>query len=132
MTGQPSVLSRTLAEPLSEVEGRVRAALKDEGFGVLTEIDVQATLAEKLGHEMEPYLILGACNPALAKRAIEVAPDIGAFLPCNVMLRANATGGTDVVAVDPRAMLAVASEGLGEVAEEARERLLRALDALQA
>ncbi len=77
----------TLRMPYNEVIPRVKEALKAEGFGVLTEIDVRQTLREKLGAEMEPYLILGACNPIPAHRALEVEPEIGLLLPCNVVIR---------------------------------------------
>jgi uncharacterized protein (DUF302 family) len=115
-----------------EAEPRVRAALQEQGFGVLTEIDVEATLRAKLGVEVGPYRILGACNPPLARQAIELDPDVGALLPCNVVLRGNAQGGTDVVAADPGAMLAVGGPQLAPVAEEARQRLVASLEALRA
>lgn len=112
-------------------EKRIREALSEEGFGILTEIDVQATLKEKIGVEMRPYRILGACNPPLAHRAIEADENIGALLPCNVIVRGNPDGGTDIVGADPDAMLSVAdAEGVGEIATEARERLRRAFDAV--
>lgn len=118
-------------EPPATVEPRVRDALAAEGFGVLTEIDVQTTLREKLGEDVGPYTILGACNPPLAHRAISADPDVGTLLPCNVVIRAGADGGTDVIAADPDAMItASADEALAEVATEARERLLRALHAV--
>jgi uncharacterized protein (DUF302 family) len=125
-------LTRTLDDPPAEAEHRVRAALSDQGFGVLSTIDVQRTLKDKLDHEMGGYTILGACNPPLAKQAIDADPDIGALLPCNVLLRENAAGGTDVVAADPAAMLSLSTDALSEVAQEARTRLLAALDALGA
>jgi uncharacterized protein (DUF302 family) len=117
------------AEP-AEAEARVREALKDEGFGILSEIDVEAALREKLGEEIGAYKILGACNPPLAKRAIGADPDIGALLPCNVLLRANPSGGTDVVAADPKSMLELGAAGLDDVAAEARAGIQRALDAV--
>lgn len=117
------------AEP-AEAETRVREALQAQGFGILSEIDVQATLREKLGEDIGAYKILGACNPPLAKRAIGIDPDVGALLPCNVLLRANPAGGTDVAAADPDAMLALGPEGLAEVASDARSRLQAALDQL--
>jgi uncharacterized protein (DUF302 family) len=113
-----------------EAGRRVRDALKAEGFGVLTEIDVQRTLRDKLGVETEPYLILGACNPSLAHRALTAAPEIGLLLPCNVVIRAVGEGSR-VEIVDPAAMLGIAGEAsLGEVAAEARAKLERALAAL--
>ena len=121
---------RVDADP-ADVEQRVRAALADEGFGILTEIDVQATLKAKLGVEMGVYTILGACNPPLANRAIEVDEHIGALLPCNVLVRSHPDGGTEVAAADPAAMLGVSkAEGLEEIASEARERIERALQAI--
>ena len=114
-----------------EAERRIRAALADEGFGILTEIDVQATLKEKLDADLRPYRILGACNPPLALQAIEADEDIGALLPCNVVVRAHPDGGTDVVAADPEAMLSLTdSDGIRGIASDARARVQRALDAI--
>lgn len=113
-----------------ETTARVREALSEEGFGILSEIDVQAALKEKIGEDVGHYLILGACNPPLAHRAITEDPDIGALLPCNVVIRGNVEGGTDVVAADPAAMMEVAGPGLSDVASEARTRIRRALDAV--
>ncbi len=109
-------------------EARVRQALAEQGFGVLTEIDVEATLRNKLGAEIGPYKILGACNPAFAKGALEVEPRIGVMLPCNVVLRGVA-GGTEISFVDPVAsMAAVANPGLKIHAEAVRDRLRVAFD----
>jgi uncharacterized protein (DUF302 family) len=121
----------TVPDEPAEAERRVREALGEQGFGVLSEIDVEGALREKLGEEIGAYKILGACNPPLAKRAIEADPDIGALLPCNVLLRANPDGGTDVAAADPAAMLSLGADGLEEVATEARDRIIKALDALR-
>lgn len=99
----------TVQVPYEEAIQRVKDALKTEGFGVLTEIDVRQTLREKLGVEMEPYLILGACNPVLAHRALEQEPEIGLLLPCNVVVRA-AGSGCRVEIADPEAMLSIAGE----------------------
>jgi uncharacterized protein (DUF302 family) len=119
-----------VAVPFAEAAARVRDALKAQGFGVLTEIDVQATLRDKLGEEMEPYLILGACNPPLAHRALAADRRIGLLLPCNVVVRAEA-GQTAIEALDPQAMVAVAGEAsLQPVADEAAARLRAALDSL--
>lgn len=106
-------------------------ALKAEGFGVLTTIDVQATLKEKLGESFDPYMILGACNPALAHRALTADGDIGLMLPCNVTLH-ETDGKTTVSIVDPHAMLAAAggNPAVTAIAEEASERLTRVLMAL--
>lgn len=112
------------------VEERVRAALQDEGFGILTEIDVAATLKKKLDVDMEAYKILGACNPALANEALGKDRNIGALLPCNVVVREHPDGGTEVIAADPAEMLAVAGADLSDVASQARIRIERALKSL--
>ena len=118
----------TLHEPLEQVRPRVEAALKDEGFGILTEIDVAATLKAKLGLELAPYLILGACNPRLAQRALEIDPSIGALLPCNVVLRESDDFGTIVEILDPEVALEISgSPGIAPIAIEAKERLRRVL-----
>ncbi len=120
------------ALPFAEAAARVRAALKEQGFGVLTEIDVQATMREKLGQEMGGYLILGACNPPLAHRALTADISIGLLLPCNVVIRADA-GQTVVEALDPQTMVAVTGEAaLKPIADEAATRLRAALQALPA
>lgn len=120
-----------LEMPIGEASERVRAALKEQGFGVLTEIDVQATLREKLGEDMEDYLILGACNPPLAHRALTVDRQIGLLLPCNVVVRTDGDE-TVVEALDPQVMVEVTGrQELAPVAAEAGERLRKALDALQ-
>lgn len=113
-----------------ETVERVRAALKEQGFGVLTEIDMQATMREKLGEEMEQYLIFGACNPPLAHRALGVDRRIGLLLPCNVVVRAE--GDTTVVeALEPRIMVSVTGqEEFDSIAQEAGKRLEAALATL--
>jgi uncharacterized protein (DUF302 family) len=122
----------TVPEPFTPaVVQRVRAALGEQGFGVLTEIDVRATLRDKLGVDMADYLILGACNPSLARRAIDVDPDIGLLLPCNVLVRADGPDTTLVQAVDPQMMVNVTGRAdLEAVADEASGRLRAALDAM--
>jgi uncharacterized protein (DUF302 family) len=108
----------------------VKKALKAEGFGVLSEIDVRRTLREKLGAETEPYIILGACNRPLAHRALEQEPDIGLLLPCNVVV-CTEVQGSRVDPADPQAMLGIiANEELNAVAEEAKQRLLRVVASL--
>jgi uncharacterized protein (DUF302 family) len=92
---------RRLTRPVGEVVERVRAALETEGFGILTEIDVQATLKKKLGVDRKPYLILGACQPALAHRALSAEPSVGVFLPCNVDVYEGEDGATYVETVRP-------------------------------
>lgn len=121
---------KAVSTPYEETLGRVTAALAAEGFGVLTEIDVAATLKKKLGKDMAPYRILGACNPQLAHRAIELEPQIGALLPCNVVVRVDG-GGTRVEVMDPNAVLElVGRPEIGAIAREVRARLERVLEAL--
>ncbi len=120
-----------LAGTVAAARPRVEAALKAEGFGVLTEIDVQATVKAKLGVDRAPYVILGACNPALSHRAIEAEPSVGALLPCNVVLREDGAD-TIVEAMDPQAALGiVAAPEMESIAREARERLVRAIQSLE-
>ena len=109
----------------------VTVALSEEGFGVLTEIDVQATLKKKLNIERSAYRILGACNPQLAHRALEADPDIGLLLPCNVIVREEADGSTTVGFIEPAAMLGVTGRSdLVPLADEVKSRLERVRDAL--
>jgi uncharacterized protein (DUF302 family) len=116
-------LSATTQQPFAETVERVRDELKQEGFGVLCEIDVQATLKQKLGVDGEPYLILGACNPPLAHRALEAEPDLGALLPCNVIVYRRA-GETHISAVDAEQMLSIVGNNeLAPIAADVRRRL---------
>lgn len=124
-------LSRTLETPFEAAVEKVTEALKKEGFGVLTEIDMQATMKKKLDVDIQKYRILGACNPPLAYQAIQAEDKIGLMLPCNVIVQEVAGGGTEVAAIDPVAsMQAVNNPKLGEVGEQVREKLKRVIDSL--
>ncbi|MDG1117020.1 MAG: DUF302 domain-containing protein [Flavimaricola sp.] len=114
----------------ADIDKRTRAALADKGFGVLTEIDVTATMKNKLGAEMPGYVVLGACNPKMAYGAIEIEPRVGAMLPCNVILR-EVAGGVEVSAVDPVAsMQAIENPALLAVAAQVRDLLAKAVAAI--
>jgi uncharacterized protein (DUF302 family) len=129
--GSQNGFGATLRKPYDEVIPRVKEALNAEGFGVLNEIDVRQTLREKVGAEMEPYLILGACNPILAHQALSVEPEIGLLLPCNVVIRAI-EDGCRVEIADPQAMLGiVGNKQLDAIAGEAKHRLQRAVARLE-
>jgi uncharacterized protein (DUF302 family) len=123
-------INRTFEEGLEKVV----AALKAEGFGVLTKIDMQATLQEKLGEKFRPFIILGACNPPLAHRALSTDPVVGLMLPCNVTVEADPEGGTLARIANPELMMRIGTleknEILKEIAQEARERLERVACAL--
>jgi uncharacterized protein (DUF302 family) len=121
--------SKTIDVTPDEAEARVREELKKEGFGVLTEIDVTATLKKKLDVEFRPYKILGACNPPAAYKALQAEDKIGTMLPCNVIVQETDEGRTEIAAVDPVAsMQAVESEALRPVAEDIRNRLRTVID----
>lgn len=124
-------LSATITGPYDEVLEATRAALADEGFGILTEIDLAATMRSKLGVDLPPQTILGACRPALAYEAIRVDPSIAAVLPCNVVVRSIDPDTTMVEAFNPDAMMGLADDAaLDTVAADAKQRLTAALAAL--
>lgn len=115
-----------------EAQRRVTEALQEEGFGVLTEIDVKATLKKKLDAEFRPYVILGACNPVLAKQALEAEPHVGLLLPCNVVVQEAPEGGVIVSIADPKAMFTLVEKpNIAAVANEAEERLRRVIAKLE-
>ena len=122
---------KTVGLSFEQATEAVTQALAKEGFGVLTEIDVAATLKKKLGLERPPYKILGACNPQFAARAVEMEPQIGALLPCNVVVRQGADGKTVVEFMDPNAVLGlVGRPEVAPIAAEVRARLVRVMEAL--
>ncbi|MCO4276032.1 DUF302 domain-containing protein [Pseudarthrobacter sp. HLT3-5] len=129
-------LSTTIALPWAEAVDRAREALSAQGFGILTEINVRSTFEAKLGAEaadaVGDYVILGACNPGLASRALAAEPEIGALLPCNVVVRQGKDAGTTIIeAIDPQTMVQLsASPAVKEVADDAGSRLRKALAAL--
>ena len=124
-------LSTTLAKPYAAAVAATREALADQGFGILTEIDLAATMKAKLDVDMPPQVILGACRPALAYEAIGIDPSIAAVLPCNVVVRSTGEDTTVVEAFDPDAMMGLAGAGaLESVAADAKQRLTAALAAL--
>ena len=121
--------STLVDEPFEAVVDRVKEELSKEGFGVLTEINIRATMKKKLDVEMPSYVILGACNPGFAYQALQAENKIGTMLPCNVIVRDDGEGRTEVAAVDPIAsMQAVSNDQLGPVAVEVRERLRRVVE----
>ncbi|MCC6610208.1 MAG: DUF302 domain-containing protein [Burkholderiales bacterium] len=122
---------KTVAMSFDQACKRVAEELAKEGFGVLTEIDAAATIKKKLGKEMPPYKILGACNPNFAHQALEAEPEIGTLLPCNVVVRQDAAGGTRVDFMDPQAVLElVQRKEVDAIAGQVRERLQRVMNAL--
>lgn len=129
-TSTDYAITRDLDAPFDDVIERVTTAMAEEGFGILTTIDVAATLKKKLDLDVEPYVILGACNPQLASQGIAAEPDLGVLLPCNVVVRRQGDV-THVAAMDPSSALRLAANGdLQALADEARERIARAVDAL--
>lgn len=124
-------IARTIDAGFDDTVAKVVAALKSEGFGVLTEIDVAATLKQKLGVDFRKYRILGACNPPLAHRAMTVEDKIGVMLPCNVIVQETKPGITEVAAIDPRAaMERVGNPALAEIAQDVASRLERVVAAV--
>ncbi len=127
-------LSTTLHTSFDDAVAQTRKALADEGFGVLTEIDVKATMKAKLDADMADYLILGACNPPLAHRAVDSDPEIGLLLPCNVVVRADPAAGSDAVVIDAinPALMAELSDApeLPEIADQVTTKLQAVIDAL--
>jgi uncharacterized protein (DUF302 family) len=122
---------RDLDAPVEQAIERVTAALKAQGFGILTRIDVHTVLAEKLGATLPPYVILGACNPQLAQRAIAAEEQVGLLLPCNVLVRDDGAGGSTVTIADPRVMGDLTrNPALAPLMAEAETRLRQALEAL--
>ena len=122
----------TLAVPFPEAVERTEAALRDEGFGIISRIDIQEALKTKIGVDFRPYTILGACNPALAYEALKIEDKIGTMLPCNVVVQSKAGRETEIAAIDPVAsMQAVNNPTLIEAAREVQKRLFRVIERLE-
>lgn len=123
-----------LAAPYDEAIERTGAALKAQGFGIISTIDMRQALKDKLGVDFRPYVILGACNPSLAHRALQAEPGLGLLLPCNVVVYDNGDGTSTVEAMDPAAALGLVGDNplVGEVAREAKDRLQKAVESLAA
>jgi len=126
-------INKTLEpQPFSDVKDKVTAALKDEGFGVLTEIDIQATMKKKLDKDYLPTLILGACNPGFADKVLTIDPNMSAMLPCNVTIRQLENGKIEVSAIDPEvAMVPVGKDEIKPLAKEVKEKLAKAIEAIR-
>lgn len=123
--------NKTIQSEFDTAIDKVTAALKDEGFGILTEIDIKETLKKKLDVDFKKYRILGACNPPLAHKALTAEEHIGLMLPCNVVVFDKGNGQTEVAAVDPVAsMKAVENESLGKIAADVRNKLKEVIDSL--
>lgn len=124
------VIARDTDLPFAQAVEKVRGLLQEAGYGILSEIDVKAKLEEKLGIERGPYVILGACNPSLARQGLDAEPDLGALLPCNVVVYER-EGRTRVAAIEPGTMLSVVgNEALGPIADRVREDLTHVVDGL--
>ena len=124
--------STILRAPFDEVLARTEAALKEEGFGVISRIDIQEALKTKIGVDFRPYTILGACNPSLAFEALKIEDKVGTMLPCNVVVQAKGETETEVAAIDPVAsMQAIDNPKLAEAAREVQARLFKVIDRLQ-
>lgn len=127
----PYYFSKTLDKGFDETVERATACLGDAGFGVLTQIDVKATMKKKLDKDLRPYMILGACNPGFAYQALEAEDKIGTMLPCNVIVRETEDGKVEVAAIDPVAsMQAVENPDLAEIAGTVRDKMKKVIDAL--
>lgn len=125
-------IATTLAFPFDDTIAKTEAALKEEGFGIISRIDIQEALKTKIGVAFRPYVILGACNPALAHEALKLEDKVGTMLPCNVVVQAREDGSSEVAAIDPVAsMQAIENPRLVEAANEVRERLSRVIQSLQ-
>ena len=132
MTQASYYFSISLKCSMADAEAKVIDALKEEGFGIITEIDIQATLKKKLDIEKRPYKILGACNPGLANQALDAEADIGLLLPCNVVVREAEDSSIVVSFMDPAAVLTlVDQESVTALANDVRDRLLRVADSLR-
>lgn len=125
-------IATTLRLPFDEAIARTEAALKKEGFGIISRIDIQEALKMKIGVDFRPYTILGACNPALAHEALKLEDKVGTMLPCNVVVQAQEDRSSEVAAVDPVAsMQAIENPRLADAAEEVRQRLSRVIESLR-
>ena len=124
-------ITKTVSTPYQQTIDNVTAALAEEGFGILTTIDVKATLKKKIDADFRPYIILGACNPKLAHQALVAEDKVGTLLPCNVVVQEREDGGVEVSAMNPKAGLSlIGNPAVDEVGEQAYERIVRMLDTL--
>ena len=132
-TAMKYYINKTLeAQSFSGVKEKVTAALKEQGFGVLTEIDIQATMKKKLDRDYLPTLILGACNPGFADKVLTIDPNMSAMLPCNVTIRELENGKVEVSAIDPEAaMVPVGKEEIKPLAKEVKEKLAKAIETIK-